>query len=145
MKKNVLLPFITATCSFGNTSPVYILFGVVPHPEVRMTRINGTHIEIPWMIDFGFMFDPIGFFKTKLHGGMLWDQIFILDSAYISRKFSSDPRLFSPENEEISTPPPCGLLIGIYLLYENWSTETFRKKESKKGDVCSTYLFAIAG
>jgi hypothetical protein len=26
-------------------------------------------------------------------------------------------------------PPPCGLLIGIYLFYENWSTETFRKKE----------------
>ena len=23
-------------------------------------------------------------------------------------------------------PPPCGLLIGIYLFYENWSTETFR-------------------
>jgi L-ribulose-5-phosphate 3-epimerase UlaE len=23
-------------------------------------------------------------------------------------------------------PPPYGLLIGIYLFYENWSTETFR-------------------
>ena len=34
---------------------------------------------------------------------------------------------FSPENEEISAPPPCGLLIGIYLFYENWSIETFRK------------------
>jgi hypothetical protein len=32
---------------------------------------------------------------------------------------------FFHENEEISTPPPCGFLIGIYLFYENWSTETF--------------------
>jgi hypothetical protein len=32
------------------------------------------------------------------------------------------------ENEEISAPPPSGFLIGIYLFYENWSTETFRKK-----------------
>jgi hypothetical protein len=46
---------------------------------------------------------------------------------------------FFHENEEISGPPPCGLLIGIYKFYENWSTETFRKKESKKWDVCSTY------
>jgi hypothetical protein len=55
-----------------------------------------------------------------------------VDPAYISRKFPSDPRLFSPENEEISTPPPCGLLIGIYIFYESWSTETSRKKELKK-------------
>jgi hypothetical protein len=41
------------------------------------------------------------------------------------------PGLF-PENKEISAPPPCGFLIGIYKFYENWSTETFRKKESKK-------------
>jgi hypothetical protein len=34
-------------------------------------------------------------------------------------------RLFPPENEEMSTPPPCGSLIGIYIFYENWSTETF--------------------
>jgi hypothetical protein len=32
------------------------------------------------------------------------------------------------ENEEISAPPPCGFLIGIYIFYENWSTETFRKE-----------------
>jgi hypothetical protein len=32
------------------------------------------------------------------------------------------------EDEEISAPPPCGLLIGIYIFYENWSTETFREK-----------------
>jgi hypothetical protein len=53
----------------------------------------------------------------------------IPDFASISRKFPSDPRFFSPENEEISTPPPCGFLMGIYLFYEHWSTETFRKKE----------------
>jgi len=41
---------------------------------------------------------------------------------------------FFPENEEISSPPPCAFLIGIYLFYENWSTETFRRKESKKWD-----------
>jgi hypothetical protein len=41
------------------------------------------------------------------------------------------------DNEEKSTPPPSGLLIGIYLFYENWSIETFRKKESKKRAVCS--------
>ena len=49
------------------------------------------------------------------------------------------PRLFSLENEEISAPPPCGFLTGIYLLYENWSTETFRKKESKKWPGCYNY------
>jgi hypothetical protein len=65
-------------------------------------------------------------------------QIFILDFAYISRKFPSDPTTFFLENEEISGLPPCGLLIGIYLFYENLSTETFRKKESKKWAVCST-------
>jgi hypothetical protein len=37
---------------------------------------------------------------------------------------------FPPENEEISALPPCGLLIGIYIFYESWSTETFRKKEA---------------
>jgi len=43
---------------------------------------------------------------------------------------------FSPENEEISSPPPFEFLIGIYLFYENWSTETFRREESKKRAVC---------
>jgi hypothetical protein len=37
-----------------------------------------------------------------------------------------------PENEEIPAPLPCGFLIRIYKFYENWSTETFGKKESKK-------------
>ena len=46
---------------------------------------------------------------------------------------------FFPANEGTSAPLPCGLLIGIYLFYENWSTETFRKKESEKWAVCSTY------
>jgi hypothetical protein len=41
------------------------------------------------------------------------------------------PGFFLTENEEISAPPPCGLLIEIYLFYENWSTETFRKKARK--------------
>jgi hypothetical protein len=58
----------------------------------------------------------------------LWGRIFILDFAYISRKFPFDPRLFSWK-EEISTPPPCGLLIGIYIFYESWSTDTFRKSQ----------------
>jgi len=72
---------------------------------------------------------------------MLWGRIFILDFAYISRKFPSDPRPFSPENEEISAPPPCGFLIGIYMFYESWSTETFRKKESKKWAVLEGVSF----
>jgi len=42
---------------------------------------------------------------------------------------SADPffiaKLFPSENEEIPAPPPCGLLIGIYMFYECWSTETF--------------------
>jgi hypothetical protein len=69
----------------------------------------------------------------------LWGRIFILDFVYISGKFPSDSGFF-PENEEISTPPPCGFLIRIYKFYKNWSTETFRNKESKKRAVCSTYL-----
>ena len=53
--------------------------------------------------------------------------MFILDFAYISRKYPSDPGLFASENKEISAPPPCWFLIGIYKFYESWSTETFRK------------------
>ena len=68
-------------------------------------------------------------------GPGLWGRIFILDVAYISRKFASGSRLSPLENEEISTPP-CGVLIEIYILYENWSTETFRKSGSKKRGVC---------
>jgi hypothetical protein len=70
-------------------------------------------------------------------------RIFILGFAYISRKFPGDPRLFPSENEEISTPPPFGLLIGIYLFCKNWSTETFRKKDSKKWAVCNTCKAAV--
>jgi hypothetical protein len=61
-----------------------------------------------------------------------------LDFAYILRKFPSDPRFFSPENEEISKPPPCGFLIDIYRFYENWSTETFRRRNLKKWAACYT-------
>jgi len=46
-------------------------------------------------------------------------------------------------NEEIFSSPPCGFLIGIYLFYEKWSTETFNKEESKKWALCCTYLSSI--
>jgi len=50
-----------------------------------------------------------------------------LHFTYVSRTYPSNSGLFL-ENEEISTPPPCGFLTEIYLFYENWSTETFRKE-----------------
>jgi hypothetical protein len=46
---------------------------------------------------------------------------------------------FLHEKEEISAPPPWGFVIGIYLFYENGSTETFRKRDSKKWAVCYTF------
>ena len=46
------------------------------------------------------------------------------------------------ENEEIISAPPCGLLIGIYIFYENWSTETFGK-ESLKRVICYTYKGSV--
>jgi hypothetical protein len=52
-----------------------------------------------------FNFPSSSFFSERVVL-VMWGQIFILDFAYISRKFPSDPRLFSPESEEISTPPP---------------------------------------
>jgi len=30
-------------------------------------------------------------------------------------------------------------MIGVYKVYENWSTEAFREKPSKKRAVCCTY------
>jgi len=39
---------------------------------------------------------------------------------------------FIPEKEEIFAPLPCGFWIGIYLFYENWSTETFTGKGFEK-------------
>ena len=42
-------------------------------------------------------------------GKWFWGRIIIRDFADISRTFPSDPRLFSPENEEISSPPTCWL------------------------------------
>jgi len=47
---------------------------------------------------------------------------------------------FIAENEEVSAPPPNGLLIGIYLFYENWSTETFSEEELKKWVLCYTQV-----
>jgi hypothetical protein len=35
--------------------------------------------------------------------------------------------VFECWNEEIFSSPFCGLLIGIYIFYGKWSTETFRK------------------
>jgi hypothetical protein len=46
----------------------------------------------------------------------------------------------SSSSGEISTPPPCGLLIGIYRFYENWSTETFSEEELKKWVLCYTQV-----
>jgi hypothetical protein len=40
--------------------------------------------------------------------------------------------LFFLENEEISAASPCGFLIGIYMFYEHWSTETFGKREDSE-------------
>jgi hypothetical protein len=57
----------------------------------------------------------------------------------IFTKVSFCPQAFFPEDEEISVSPPCGLLIEIYLFYENWSTETFRKNWVKKWTVWDTY------
>ena len=34
----------------------------------------------------------------------------------------------------------CGLLIEIYKFYENWSTETFRKKKPRRWDACGALL-----
>jgi hypothetical protein len=59
--------------------------------------------------------------------------------------FLLTPGFFSPENGEIPAPPPCGFLVEIYLFFENWSTETFRKKESEKWAVCSTYKPSLLG
>jgi hypothetical protein len=50
----------------------------------------------------------------------------------------------------MSTPPLCRLLIEVYIFYENWSTETLGKTESKKwiagnrqeGDVDQNYHFS---
>jgi hypothetical protein len=61
-----------------------------------------------------------------------WGRIVILAFANISREFPSNPWLF-PENEEISAPPLCGVLIGIYKFYKSWATETFRQNLERRG------------
>jgi len=71
----------------------------------------------------------------------IWGQIFILDFADISQKFPSDSRHFSLKTKKYLHRHPCGFLIGIYLFYENWSTETFRKRDSKKRAGWSTYNY----
>jgi hypothetical protein len=43
---------------------------------------------------------------------------------------------FPLKRRNISTTP--GLLIGIYLFYENWSIETFRKRDSQEWAGCNT-------
>jgi uncharacterized RDD family membrane protein YckC len=43
--------------------------------------------------------------------------------------FLPPPGHFSLKTKKSLQPPPSGLLIGIYIFYENWSTETFRKSQ----------------
>jgi len=47
-------------------------------------------------------------------------------------KISFRDQAFFLKNEEISSPSPCGFLIGIYMFCEGWSTETFREKEDSE-------------
>jgi len=44
----------------------------------------------------------------------------------------------SLSKKEICSIPLRGFLMGIYPFYENWSTETFGKKKSKRRAVCCT-------
>lgn len=67
---------------------------------------------------------------------------FIPDFPYISRKFLSDLRFIYTDSEEISTPPSCRLLIGIYKFNENRSTETFRKSQEVG---CLKYPLILSG
>jgi len=62
--------------------------------------------------------------------GGLRGRIFILGFAYISRKFPSDPRLFPSEIDKYLHPHR---VTGVYKFYENWSTETFRKRAQRSG------------
>jgi hypothetical protein len=54
------------------------------------------------------------FLKREIWGG----QIFILDFAIFHQDFLLTSGFFS-ETEEASTPPPCGLLIEVYIFHEN--------------------------
>jgi len=67
-----------------------------------------------------------------------WGGILIPDFTDVSLEVSFRPQAFSRENKEIPAPPPNGLMIdewrlmiGIYLLYENWSIETFKREGLK--------------
>jgi hypothetical protein len=81
--------------------------------------------------------------KRKKHAfGRLWDGSYILIQTQLDVNYFIGLAIlycfkgrthvfmasFFSENEGISAPPPCGLLIGVYRFYENWSTETFRKE-----------------
>jgi hypothetical protein len=44
---------------------------------------------------------------------------FSLTLPVFHESFLLAPSFVSSKNEEISAPPPCGFLIGIYLFYEN--------------------------
>jgi hypothetical protein len=45
------------------------------------------------------------------------------DSENIPLRFLCQTQVPIAENGGMPIPPPCGLLIGIYLFYENWSTK----------------------
>ena len=97
------------------------------------------------LIQRGFAINASGFVGGWIYKLSDWGRIFIPGFAYISRTFPLGIKLeeqpASTSSEEISLYPLCGLLIGIYMFYENWSTETFRKKDSKKWAVYYTYLY----
>ena len=62
-----------------------------------------------------------------------------LHFAYISRKVPSDPRLFPLKTKKYLRRHPVDSWVEIYLFYENWSTETFRRNESNRWaarDIC---------
>jgi hypothetical protein len=62
-------------------------------------------------------------FLKKVWLQWLQGRIFILDFAYFYESLFLPPDFFSKKRRNIYTDK----LIGIYLFYENWSTETFRR------------------
>jgi len=100
-----------------------------PHPSsLQRTFKYASLLRISGVLHLGFFDQPE---KNEFS-----NRLFIIDFAFISRTFPSDTKLkeqsASSSSEEISSSPTCGFLIAIYLFYENWSTETFSKEESKK-------------
>jgi hypothetical protein len=85
----------------------------------------------------GAGFPPVisrGIFSRLRHflGKRIWGKSLSLNSTIFHGSLFLTQGLF-PKNEEISAPPPYGFLFGIYKFYENWSTETFRKKSQSSG------------